>query len=428
MRIKQKFIRITVIFRELWKDYLLFRYAVIIHMGYFFISLFLVLTLFREQNDFLIYFNAGGIFYKDINDLYNQEHYIWDFRYLPLSAVFFIPFYLLGFELGFIIFHTLNLLLNILICILLYKIILLVRGSDHEKDKSRIIKYLCLYLTAAPQMFNYVLGQINLYITLFILISLYIFVKYENLKWQLIGSLVLGLSIMLKPTALILILFLIVISYDRIKKKMKFDIYPSLIRIVGLLLPNSLNVIIFWLYPKLWEGFIAANFTGSNPLTLNFSFSITKIWLNFCYVYNIPFNQIYVLIIVFCIVGIFGFILFIVGKYEERFSIIYGFTFGLVIMLLIYFDSWDHHLLNLIPLLIIIIFNLPRQSEITNKYIKKGLYFLSYFDIAFMGLWFLTVAWFPYNFATTIFLILIFYGISKFGIQRAKITKTEKIR
>jgi hypothetical protein len=260
------------------------------------------------------------------------------------------------------------------------------------------------------------------------LLSLYIFIKYENLKWQLIGSLVLGLSVILKPTALILLLFLLVISYDHIKKKLKFDIYPSLIRIIGLLLPNSLNVIIFWLYPKLWEGFIAANFTGSNPLTLNFSFSITKIWLNFCYVYNIPFNQIYVLLIVSCIVGTLGFVLFVVGKFEEKFSIIYGFIIGLIIMLLIYYDSWDHHLLNLIPLLILIIFNLPRQSELTNKYIKKGLYFLSYFDIAFMGLWFLTVAWFPYNFATTIFLILIFYGISKFGIERAKITKTEKIR
>ncbi len=132
--------------------------------------------------------------------------------------------------------------------------------------------------------------------------------------------------------------------------------------------------------------------------------------------YNIPFNQIYVLGFVLGIVGLLGYIIFLFGKYHERDSIIYGFTFGLVITLLVYYDSWNHHLLNLIPLLIIIIFNLPRHSEITNKYIKKGFFFFSFFDLAFMGLWFLTVKWFPYNFASTVFLILIFYGLSKHSL------------
>jgi hypothetical protein len=116
MSIKSKFIQIKKRFRDLWTNYLIFKYAVIIHLGYFFVSLILVLTVLREQNDFLIYFNAGGVFFNDISDLYNQEHYIWDYRYLPLSAMFFVPFYLLGFDLGFILFHILNLILNILIC------------------------------------------------------------------------------------------------------------------------------------------------------------------------------------------------------------------------------------------------------------------------------------------------------------------------
>jgi hypothetical protein len=83
-------------------------------------------------------------------------------------------------------------------------------------------------------------------------------------------------------------------------------------------------------------------------------------------------------------------------------------------MLLVYFDSWDHHLLNLTPLLIIIIFHLPRNSKISNNYVKKGFFFFSYFDMAFMGLWFLIYLWFPYNFASTVFLLLSFYGLSKY--------------
>ena len=122
MRIKDRFL-------EIWAENKLFRYAVIIHLGYFVISLICVLTILRDQNDFIIYFNAGGIFYNDINNLYDQNQYLWDYRYLPLSAMFFVPFYLLGFELGFIIFHILNLIVNILISVYLYKVCVLVRGK-----------------------------------------------------------------------------------------------------------------------------------------------------------------------------------------------------------------------------------------------------------------------------------------------------------
>ncbi|TFG30382.1 MAG: DUF2029 domain-containing protein [Promethearchaeota archaeon] len=407
-------------FKELWNTYKLLRYAVFIHLSYFFISLVCVLTILRYQNDFLIYFTAGGVFYNNTNELYNQDYYIWDYRYLPLSATFFIPFYLLGFELGFIVFHILNLILNILICVLLYKIIVLIRKEDHEQDDKRIILYIILYLVAAPQMFNYILGQINLYITFFMLLALFLFLKHEELKWNLLGSIILGISIVLKPTAILLIPFLLVINYDLNHKHLRFDFLKSIIRFIGVIFPISLNIIIFLLYPKLWDGFIETNFTGGNPLTLNFSFSITKIILNICFMYNIPFNQIYVLLIVFGIIGLLGYLVFLFGTYHEKDAIIYGFTFGLVITLLVYFDSWNHHLLTLTPLLIIIIFIMPRQSEITNKYFKKGFFFFSFFDLAFMGLWFLTVKWFPYNFASTVFLILIFYGLSKHSLYPEK--------
>ncbi|GAH30576.1 unnamed protein product, partial [marine sediment metagenome] len=88
------------------------------------------------------------------NDLYT-EPYNWPFRYLPLSALYFIPFYLMGFDFGFIVFNLINLILNILICIFLYKIINLVRGKDHETDEKRVVLYICLYMISLPQIFNY---------------------------------------------------------------------------------------------------------------------------------------------------------------------------------------------------------------------------------------------------------------------------------
>ena len=208
--------------------------------------------------------------------------------------------------------------------------------------------------------------------------------------------------------------FLLVFNYNIAKKKINFDLYRSVIRIIGAITPILLNFILFLIYPPLWEGFLDTNFTGSNPIALNFSFSITKLITNFCYFFNIPFNQIFVLFGVIVILGGLGFIIFILRRFQEN-SIIFGYAFGILIMLLGYFDSWDHHLLNLTPILIIIIFNLPRDSSMTEP-IKLSLFFFSFFDLAFVGIWYLIYLLFPYNFGATFFLLLVFYVIIKYCI------------
>jgi hypothetical protein len=269
-----------------------------------------------------------------------------------------------------------------------------------------------------PHVLNYIYGQINLFITLFILIALYIFIKYETLKWQLVGSIILGISIIIKPTALFLIPFLIILRFDREQKKFEFNFITSLVRLMGVILPVLLNFIPFLIYPLLWEGFLETNFTGSNPVALNFSFSITKLITNFCYFYNIPFNQLYILIGVICVVGGLGIINYLIRSHEEN-SITYGFAFGIVIMLLVYYDSWDHHLLNLTPILIIIIFTLPRHSNITRS-IKPSLIFFSFFDLAFVGTWYLIYPLFPFNFEATFFLLLTFYALLKYCLKNKR--------
>ncbi|MFW9872900.1 MAG: glycosyltransferase family 87 protein [Candidatus Thorarchaeota archaeon] len=409
--------RLTKRIKELWQ-HKIFRYALILHSFYFFLSIVLFFLLYKEKNDFIIFYNAGDIFLNEIENLYNQTNYVWDFRYFPLSALFFIPFSILSFELAFVVFNSVNIILNVLICIILYKTILLVRNNDHENNDKRVILYVCIYLMGLPHILNYVYGQINLYITLFILISLYIFLKYEDLKWQLIGSLILGIGIIVKPTAFFLIPFLIILKYNRENKKIEFDFYMTMIRLIGVILPVLLNFILFLVYPRLWKGFLDTNFTGNNPIALNFSFSITKLTTNFCYFYNIPFNQLYLLVGIICIVGGIGFIFFLIRRFEE-YSIIYGFAFGIIIMLLTYYDSWDHHLLNLIPIFIIIIFNLPRHSEITNS-IRPSLFFFNFFNLAFVGIWYLIYPLFPFNFEATFFLFVSFYALLKFCLKSKK--------
>ena len=399
-------------FSRFWEEKI-FRIAVLLHLFYYFLSIILFFTVLSEKNDFLIFYESGKIFLNDINNLYNQAYYLWDFRYFPLSALFFVPFSLIDFRLAFVLFNTLNLFLNFLIIMLLYKIIKIVRGKDHERNDKRIILYISIYLMGVPHVLNYIYGQINLFITLFILISLLIFLTYKSNVWQFIGSFILGISIIIKPTSIFLIPFLLILHFDLEKRKLKIDFLKSFIRIFGVILPVLANFILFAAFPKLWEDFLATNFTGSNPIALNFSYSLTKLITNFCFLYNIPFNQLTILLVSVGIVGGTGFIIFVLIRRKQN-SILYGYTFGILIMLLTYFDSWDHHLLNLTPLLIIIIFNLPRQTELLN-YIKPSLFFFNFFDILFVGIWY---PLFPYNFVGTFFLILTLLGVIKYCLVK----------
>jgi hypothetical protein len=422
MILKALFVQIFNKLKEFW-NVKIFRYAILVQLFYFFLSILLFFLFLNQKNDFVIFYESGRIFLTDIENLYNQANYLWDFRYFPLSALFFIPFSFLDFGLAFILFNLLNFILNILISLMMYKIIKAIRGQDHETNDKRIILYISLYLMGVPHILNYIYGQINLFITFSILASLMIFLFYKKTKWQLLGSIILGISIIIKPTSFFLIPFLLVIRFDLSTKKLKIDFSTSLLRLVGVLIPVLLNFALFAAYPKLWSDFLSTNFTGSNPLALNFSISLTKLVTNFCYFFNIPFNQLIVLIVLVGLVGGLGFFSYILRRRDSNY-ILYGYTMGMTIMLLTYFDSWDHHLLNLTPLLIITIFNLPRRAKLLD-YIKPSFFFFNFFGIIFVGVWFLTYPLFPYNFVGTFFLFVLLYSLTRYFL--VKRIKTEEV-
>ena len=93
MEIKNLYQKFISRFKSLWK-YKIFRITVLLQSGYFILSLILTLTIFRNQNDFLVYYKVGEVFVNDITNLYTAD-YNWPFRYFPISALLFIPYYLL---------------------------------------------------------------------------------------------------------------------------------------------------------------------------------------------------------------------------------------------------------------------------------------------------------------------------------------------
>jgi len=230
---------------------------------YFVFSIILFFTFLYQKNDFIIFYESGKIFLSDIEHLYDQTYYLWDFRYFPLSALLFVPFSLINFGLAFVLFNLLNFFLNLVISLLIYKLVKIVMGPDHEKNDQRVILYISIYLMGVPHILNYIYGQLNLFITLFILLSLLIFLCYDSYIWEFIGSFILGISIIVKPTSVFLIPFLLLINFNLKSKKFKINFLKSVTRLIGVVLPVSFNFILFFLFPGMWEGFLETNFTGS---------------------------------------------------------------------------------------------------------------------------------------------------------------------
>ncbi len=412
LRLKKKITR----FVELW-EYKIFKFAIIINFLYLIISI--VISFIDKNSDFLVYYSVGKIFLENINEIYNPLNYPPNlpFRYFPFSALFFVPYSLLELKIASILFNIFNLFLNLIISIILYKILLIIRNKTEEKgEDADLIKYICLFLIGFPQISNYVLGQINLYVCLLVLLSLLIFLKYSSLKWEFIGSIVLGISVIIKPIALLMIPFLIAIHFNLKTKKISFEFKKNIIRFSGMILPLIINIIPFLIYPSLFKAFISINFTSEYTVTINFSISLTKIITNIFVFHHLHFIQSIIFIAVLSIFGGMALVLNIFKENEQK-SIIISFVYGILLMFIAYYDTWDHHILILTPLLIILIFYLPHKSKTSSKYIMTGFYGLNFFNLIFIGIWCIIMLIFPYNFIGTIFLVLLFFTISKYCLK-----------
>ncbi len=407
-------------FKEYW-EVKIFKLAFFIHIFYFSLSLILFFTVTHDKNDFLTYFNVGKQVITNIPDLYNEANYDYPFRYFPISAFLFVPFYLLGYDWGFLVFQFLNLITNYFICILMVKCIL-VNSYNDEINKKRVILYVSIFLAFISHVFNYALGQINSFVALFLLISIYIFLSKKSYLMEIIGGICLGIGIIIKPIAVFIIPFIILVKIELKKKKLNFDFVRSLLRLIGVIIPLSFNILFFVFIPDLWSGFLEVNFLGTTLETVNYSFSITRLVMNAFILNSVPIGSFLIFLVIFSIIGILGIFIFLI-RTNSQFDISHAFSFGLLIMLLVYFDSWDHHLIILGPILSITFFHSSNSPKIFKKFVKPSFFGLGFFCLLFTGLWLLIKDICPYNFVPTIFLLLCFYGLIKFSIKTDKRNK-----
>ncbi len=425
------------------KTQIFFLFAVVIN------ALFLVITFIfffflksplmsSSNTDYLTFYNAGLIVINDLPNLYNSSLYLFPFRYFPISAYFFTPFSLLGLKLGFFVFQIFNFALNLITIYLIYKIIQVYMNTNrklninykvnnlkdifYDPDNESILHHIGIFLIMLPQLMNYFLGQTNVVVSFFILTSLFFFLK-DNLKFDFLGGISLGLGILFKPSLALLLPFIIFLNYDRETKKLEFQFKRTILRLLGPIILIILSGLFFIIYPQMVEDFIKVNLRGEytynieGDLEINPSFSLTRIILILFQVLELDINYFLVFIIITLLFLLPLYLLFLFSRAQQN-KLINGYFAGITIMLLVYFDSWPHHIVVLAPFLVF--FLLLEKDFGLYTFFKYIYYLISFLILVFWIIFYITYEIFPFNIGGLVLLILLYYSLLIYNINQVK--------
>ncbi|MFX1314905.1 MAG: glycosyltransferase 87 family protein [Promethearchaeota archaeon] len=380
----------------------------------------------KSNNDFLTYYKAGRIIITDTTNLYDISQYLFPFRYFPLSAYIFTPFSILGLELGYIVFQIFSCILNIAIIYLIYKIIQIYPRINNENElhydlrefrdifnkpeNESVLYHSAILLIMLPQFMNYFLGQINTLVSFFILCSVFYFLKNGN-KTNFYGGLMLGLGILIRPTLLLLIFFVIPLHYSIDSKKFVLNFKVSFIRLFGIIILMFISSVYFFISPKLLEGFMDVNFTGKyattiGTLDINASFSLTRNLMTLFQITGLRISN-FILFLIMVFLFLVPILYYFVLSSNQTNRLIDGYLIGITITLIVYFDSWPHHLIVLTPFLII--FTLINKNFKFYNIIRFVHHFLAILVVISWGIFYITYEFFPFNLCGLILLILLYF-------------------
>jgi len=267
-----------------------------------------------------------------------------------------------------------------------------------------------------PQFMNYFLGQINILVLFFILSSL-LFLLRGGYKNDFLGGLFLGLGILIKPTLILVLPFIILLRYNKENKRFTFLLKKSIIRLSGSIILILISGLYFLYFPQMFEGFIDVNLRGKytynieGDLNINPSFSLTRIVLISFELIGLEINGFLTFIIIILLIFIPIYILYIL-KSDETNNLFDGYLVGIVVMFIVYFDTWPHHLVVLAPFLVFFI--TIYKDFIFQKMVKYLYYLMAILIVIFWGIFYLTYEILPINVGGLILFITLYITIIMF--------------
>ncbi len=292
--------------------------------------------------DFSVFYLAGKLIVENPTALYSDPHYILPYRYLPFYAYFYILPSRLPMHAAYLLNNIFAIITNFFSTFVLYLCCKSFYEAKWEDKQYR--EDLFLFFMAPVQVANYILGQSSPFFLFFLLCALFFFENANSKVFEIprenyLGGVFLGLAILFKPIALLILPFIIPIQLGEnshwyrisIKWKTLFD------RSVGLSIPLIPNVLIFFQYPGLLRDFIASNFV--HVLNFHHSTSFTRFASKLAELQGTPISETMLLFNLFGLFFIIAFVKFLLVRNDDSVMFIF-FHESIFIVLFIYPDSW----------------------------------------------------------------------------------------
>ena len=330
-----KLMKVGIIFN------LIYIFGITIVYLYLFTSNALQRTIFSL--DFSVFYLAGKLISENPLALYTDPRYILPYRYLPFYAYFFIIPSKLPFHIAYIINNILAVIANAISTFVVYLCCKSYYDADWNNDRE-YREDIFLFFMAPVQVVNLILGQSSPFFLLFLLSSLFFFENvntkaYEIPKENYLGGIFLGLAILFKPIALLIVPFIIPIQFKTdtwLKFSIKFK--PLYERFVGLAIPLVPNLLIFFRYPKLLRDFIESNFV--HVLNFHHSTSITRFASKLAEWQGTPISETILLFNLFWLFFLIAIVKYLLkGNGNDSTTVVF-YHEAIFIVLFIYPDSW----------------------------------------------------------------------------------------
>lgn len=347
-----KLMKLGIFFNILWIS--------ITFISYFVFSILNIVENTIFLDDFTVFRIAANLVRTDLIHLYTSPEYTLTFRYLPIFAYGYIWVSFLPISAGYIINDLIMLALNFLNTFLIYQLCKFFYPVNNVKKYQ---EFIFLFFMAPVQLINYFLGQIS---SLFIFLILLSLIFFENSKkkiynWHytnLYGGLFLGLAIVLKPFAILIVPYILVAN---------FRIF--LARFMGILTILAPNLLFFAVYPSLLQDFIAVNF--QNTLDYHHSTSLNRFFISIANYWQIELNKTVLFLILFWIFFPISYVRFLLTPDHQK-KLVHYYQECFLITMIVYIDSWFLYFVIWMSVLVPSIqqLNVKNKTQIESKTIK----------------------------------------------------------
>jgi len=299
----------------------------------------------QHLNDFSSYYYAAKELFQNPLHIYDEAYLaatynVYVFRYFPaMLGIIFYPLTALPLIPAYALFTVMSYFLNLANIYLAIGIIRKFAKGFNQK----VIEIFAATMLVLPFWIDfYVSGQISCLLVFVLLLSLRFYLNGREV-W---GSLLLGLSLVIKPITFFQIIFILVSTL--LAKNVKTTIKRGIL----IMLPLIPDALLFLAVPGLLDGFLRVNFGGSSPAYFSVSFSNFFVAL-----LKIDFMGVFIA----CLGGSITVGILMLRKIKDpQQQILFSFVFGIFGYFLTQTDIWTNQLPLLFPFLLIAAGFLPR--------------------------------------------------------------------